>query len=109
MLDCNKLNIGNILKDRKFEVKQSKRPINYNWEEAKLFCEYCGVGKDSKSVIVILKLFKQYGKPKVLALQSWLKDNRFEQDKVIGLIIWRLKNAKSSKDNKSVCVNSVSV
>lgn len=109
MLDIKKLEIGNILANRKFEVKESKRPINYNWEEAKLFCEYCGIGKDSKSVIMVLKLFKQYGKPKVLAVQSWLKDNNFDKEKVIGLIIWRLKNAKNNKDSKGVCPNNVSV
>ena len=97
MLDCNKLQIGTILSNRKIEVKVGKKPINYAWEEAKLFCEYCGIGKTDKEVIFVLRLFKVYGKPKVLAIQSWLKDNRCDQTKIKGLIVWRLKQAPVKK------------
>lgn len=101
MINVAKMEIGNILKERKFErpATPPKRPINYNWEEAKLFCDYCKIGTESKTIIQILRLFKLHGKEKVLCLQSWLKDNKFDSEKAIGLIVWKLKEKQNAKNS----------
>ena len=79
-------NIQNILNKKIIRTSQSSRKININWEEAKQFGEYVGLG-----TIFVLKLFRVYGKGKVLGLQSWLKDCNHDPKRYAGLVVWKLK------------------
>lgn len=81
-------NIGTLLNKDKFKKPiEHKRDINLSYEEAQEFGKYVGL-----NTIFVLRLFKTYGKQKVLNLRSWLKDmpNK-ETKKLPGLIIWKLK------------------
>ncbi len=65
------------------------RPINIQWEEAKEFGSYVGL-----STPFVLKLFKQHGKHKVLALRSFLKDSMCDKKFFAGMVVNRLKGKK---------------
>lgn len=85
-MPVNKL--SDILGKYKPEKVEGKRPINTTYEEAKEFGTYVGLNP-----IFVLKLFKQYGKDRVLNLRSWLKDVPYDPKKggLAALTIWKLK------------------
>ena len=62
-------NINIILKEKKVILKVSKRKRNVTWEEAEVMGKYVKL-----STPFIMKLFKKFGKNKVLNCQSYLKD-----------------------------------
>lgn len=97
MIDIAKMSIGNILAKHKIEVNPNAKPVNYNWEEAKEFLTYCGIKAEDKVIIHLLRLFKVYGKQSVLGLKSWLKDNRYDTEKVFGLMVWKIQERQKSK------------
>ena len=84
--------LADIIKLKKIErsEKPTKRGGNPNWIEAETFGKYVGL-----STLFVLKLFRVYGKGKVLGLQSWLKDvPNLDKKRYAGLVIWRLKGGK---------------
>jgi len=79
--------IKNILVHKPIKQIPSKRKTNILWEEASQFGSYVGL-----SPVFVLKLFRIYGKGRVLGLQSWLKDiPNLDRSRLVGLIIWKLK------------------
>lgn len=66
------------------------RKVNPQWEQAKEFCEYIGIGDDRKTIVGILGLCKRYGAGKVYGSRSFLKDASFDRSKVAGLIVWHI-------------------
>lgn len=78
-------NIKNLINTNRYtKTAEPKRDLNQNWEEAKEFAEYIGlIYKGKPSTVLILKLFKNYGKAKVLALRGWAKDKQY--DPALGL------------------------
>lgn len=69
--------------------------VNMVWHEAEEFGSR--VGLDTKFV---LRIFKMFGKKKVLGLQSWLTDLRTDSRGKQGLIIWKLKKICQSTPTK---------
>ena len=76
--------INELLNKRTYAVGKTK--VNQNYEEAKEFGDYVGL-----PVFFVLKLFKLYGKSKVLGLRSWLGDINADPKRYKGLVIWKLK------------------
>lgn len=87
-------NLADILKQKQDQLKkdhQNAKPKrgggNPNWQEAEMFGKYVGL-----NTLFVLKLFRVYGKNKVLNLQSWLKDvPNLDKSRYVGLVIWKLK------------------
>jgi len=83
--------IRELLEKKKSGLKPQK-PIttkrgNPDWNDAQQFGEYV-----SLSTPFVLKLFRLYGKGKVMGLQSWLKDiPNLDRSRYSGLVIWKLK------------------
>jgi hypothetical protein len=92
--------ITELLNERKKSIQIVDTPtrINIKWEQAKEFCEYCGLKADKGQIVFVLKLFRNYGQNRVLGLKSWLKDAKFDPSKIQGLLVWRLSN-DSQKQN----------
>jgi hypothetical protein len=82
------MNIRNILKNKQIKLHKGKRPINELWETADEFGKYVGIPTP-----VVLRMFKLYGKGKVLGLRSWLYDTPYDPRKggKIALANWKLK------------------
>lgn len=79
--------IASILSKKSVMKVNSQRKVNMNWEEARMFAEYVGL-----SIPFVLRLFKNFGKKKVLNLKSWLKDCPYDPKKgMAGLVVWKLK------------------
>lgn len=66
--------------------KSTGKKVNKTWEEAEEFASYVGL-----KTLFVLKLFRLYGKEKVLGLKSWLKDAPNDPKKFPGLVVWKLK------------------
>lgn len=81
----NMKNISDILGNKHIKVETHKRPINPTWEQAKEFGDYIGI-----NTLFVLRLFKIYGKEKVLAQRSWLKDAPKGKE-FNGLVVWKMK------------------
>lgn len=81
--------IATLINRTKFAKNESAKPINENYEQAREFGQYVGLNP-----IFVLKLFKQYGKEKVLSQRGWLKDIPYDPTRggKTALIVWRLKN-----------------
>ena len=60
------------------------KPRNINWEQADEFAKYVGF-----TTPFVMRLFKTYGKEKVLSLKSWIKD--LDSNHKIQSITWKLK------------------
>ncbi len=83
--------VGSILARKKFVVRSGKE-INPVWEEAVEFGEYVGL-----KPVFVMKLFKLYGKNKVLELRSNLRDMPYDITRgKEGLVIWLLKKDQAS-------------
>lgn len=83
------MHIRNILEKKRLVSTGTK--INLNYEEAKEFSEYVGGGINT---LIALRLFKTYGKQKVLGIKSFLKDYPYDPQKgLIGIAIWKLKQS----------------
>lgn len=81
--------VGGILAKKKF-VRREGREIDPVWEEAVEFGEYVGL-----KPVFVMKLFKLYGKHRVLELRSNLRDMPYDITKgKEGLVIWLLKKGK---------------
>ena len=80
--------LKSILANKQLVITKGKRPLNLTFEEACQFGEYVGI-----NIFVVMKLFKLYGKEKVLSLRSWLYDCPFDSKKggKIALAHWKLK------------------
>lgn len=83
--------LGSILSKKIVKNEESNkksRKINTTFEQAREFGDYVGL-----PTLFILRLFKVYGKEKVLGIKSWLKDVPFDPARggKIGLAIWKLK------------------
>ncbi len=87
-------NIINILNEKKVTCVTSvthARKRNVTWEEAEQMGKYLNL-----NTIFILKLFKKFGKNKVLNLQSYLKD--FNGNcKLEQALVFRLQNPTIDK------------
>lgn len=81
--------IKNLLKTKKLKRNNSKRKINLRWEIAEEF----GKAVNLKTVFV-LKLFRVYGKSKVLGLRPWLADLDSDHRGINGLVVWKLKGGE---------------
>lgn len=85
--------ISNLLKEnllKEIKIKPSNRKCNINWEEAEQMGKYLKL-----NTIFILKLFKLYGKGRVLSLQSYLKD--FNGNcKLEQVLVWKLQHSLTS-------------
>ena len=66
--------------------KESVKKRNLLWEEADNYAKYVGV-----KTPFILKLYRVYGREKVLGIKSWLKDAPKDPKRFYGLIVWKLK------------------
>jgi hypothetical protein len=86
-------NLRELLEKKKAGLKPSNETSkrgNPNWLEAQQFAEYVGL-----STPFVLRLFRLYGKGKVLGLMSWLKDiPNLDKSRYPGLVIWRLKGGQ---------------
>lgn len=81
------------LKNRQTDQKPSRGGGNPNWNDAAQFGQYVNL-----SPVFVLKLFRIYGKGKVLGLQSWLKDvPNLDKSRYAGLVIWKLKGGQYKK------------
>lgn len=104
------LDLQNTLQKRLQSLKpatQGVRKVNPIWEEAKQFCEYIGVGDDRKTIVQILGLCKRYGAGKVYGSRSFLKDTKFDKEKVAGLIVWFITGRGQTSQESSKKQNSV--
>ena len=83
--------VSSVLSKHHITSNRSSRPVNVDFEEAREFGSYVGL-----NTIFVLKLFKKFGKAKVLNLRSFIADVKEEKGKTkAGLIYWKLKNEKS--------------
>lgn len=83
------INIKELLKDREIQVIGG-RAKNIDYEDADRFAKYLGF-----NTLFILKLFKIYGKDRVLSLQSYLKD--FSGNCTLSqALVFKLKNPENS-------------
>lgn len=79
--------LASILSKHQVRKSGGTRPLNTNWEEAKNFGDKFGL-----KTPFVMKLFKSYGKQKVLNLYSYLADFPNTKGKGMeGLIIYKLK------------------
>ena len=90
-------NIKLVLQNKKFVKTSSNRPINENWEMAQEFSKYVGL-----SVPITLRLFKKFGRGKVLSIRSFLADFPADYRGKTGIAYWKLndlavKNAEKVK------------
>lgn len=84
--------IADVLKNKIIERQEQtkKRGGNPNWIEAEQFGKYVRL-----STPFVLKLFRVYGKGKVLGMQSFLRDiPNLDPSRYAGLVIWRLKGGQ---------------
>lgn len=79
--------------DKYKDLKPTTKKINPLWEEAKEFGDYVGI-----KTTFVLKLFKKYGKEKVLAQRSWFRDVPKDPKRFYGLVIWRMENERSNNN-----------
>jgi hypothetical protein len=96
--------LADILEKKRLQMETATqvatRKINPQWEEAKQFCEYIGIGNDRKTIVGILGLVKRYGAGKVYGSRSFLKDASFDKSKVAGLIVWHITQKNSKPDTE---------
>lgn len=80
-----------LIKKDFLKQNTSKRKGNIRYEEAREFGEYVGL-----NTIFVLKLFRDFGRERVLSLRSWLKDIPYDDSKggLPALIVWKLKQKK---------------
>jgi hypothetical protein len=72
------------------EASKSRKGGNPYWNEAKQLAEYLGI-----STPFVLKLFNRFGKNKVIALKSYLKDFPADKRGLYGIMVWKLKQAQN--------------
>ncbi len=86
--------ISDVLKNKKIVKNNSARPINENFEIAREFASYVGL-----STFFILRMFKIYGRARVLSIRSWLKDCPHDRKRYAGLVVWKLKEIQKHDNN----------
>lgn len=87
ILERKKVQVTSSIRKRtKLELLKNERPLNENWEVADEFARYVGL-----KTPFVLKLFRIYGRAKVLSLRSWLKDAPCDPLRRNGLVVWKLK------------------
>lgn len=77
------------LLEKKTPIKVISKPTKRrkDWEDATEFGAYVKIQPK-----MIMHLFKVYGKARVLALRSWIKDApHVKPQAFFGLVIWKLK------------------
>lgn len=87
-------NIRDVILARELEREQEIdriKAVRYNksYEDAKRLVAYLGMKE--KDIPYIMRLFRTFGKEKVLSLESWAKDIRNPRENIRGLLYWKLK------------------
>lgn len=87
------MSLRSTLSSRMNQIQLVNKPVRINtaWEEAAEFVGYIGLEQNKSTVAFVLRLFKTYGKNKVLNLRSWLKDTKIDPKRFQGLMHWKLK------------------
>lgn len=89
------ISINELISKKKVRNTGPAKKRNLDWEEACDFGDYVGLHP-----AFVMRLFKQYGKEKVLDLRSYLKDAPYKK-KLEGLTVWKLKQVTEKEEEEN--------